>query len=578
MPRQLVEALVLIALVSARAAAQCPDGTPPPCRTARAATGIAAPAMSVAVLSFENRSHDTTDSFLADGLADEIAAQLGGVERLTVRSRTMVRRLRGAEAMSVPELGRALGAAYLVNGSVQRAGPQLRVQVELLRASTGQQAWAQRYDQATADLFRVQSDVATAVSQAIAGRLLPQERAGLSRRPTSSNDAYQLYVRAVGLRSRSEPLPAVQQLIEQAIALDSTYAAAWALLSQVRMQRYFASEDRSAANLAAGRAAAERARRLAPDAPETHLALGYVAYWGSRDYAGAMVEFSAALRLRPGDADTWEAMGLIARRQGRMEEASQHLARAIAVDPANVRYLGDLWDTEVRLHRFDEAARILDSAEAHGMPAAGAASSRCFISALRADWAVARAACHRSLELAESDFSGASPGATLALLLDPDAPAAVDRLTRPDSTQLGDWYSLLCLRWLVAGDSARVHAYADSQVVQRAASLARDTTDVLARTNYADALSTAGRHADALRELDRAMREMPASRDVVANNGIQITLAFALARAGRSDEALDLFERLMQPPSLLTGPVLSLFPDLAPLRGNPRFQRLIAGP
>jgi len=247
---------------------QCPDGAPPPCRTAEARprATAAAPDFSVAVLSFENRSRDSADTFLGDGLADEIATQLGGVQKLNVRSRTMVRRLAGSETMGPPALGRALGAAYLVDGSIQRAGSQLRVQVTLLRSASGDQAWAQTYDRPAADLFQIQSDIARSVSEAIAGRLLPQERASLARAPTANAEAYQFYLRGRSALGSSDYLAARQGLadFERAVALDSTFAEAWAQLARARMMLYWGTLDRSSANLAAARGAAERARRIAP--------------------------------------------------------------------------------------------------------------------------------------------------------------------------------------------------------------------------------------------------------------------------------------------------------------------------
>jgi TolB-like protein len=575
--KTLLLALLIPVFPSSRLPAQCPDGSPPPCVARATRSALATPANSVAVLSFENRTHDTTDSFLSDGLADEIAAQLGGVERLTVRSRTVVRRLRGSESMSVPDLGRALGAAYLVNGSIQRAGAQLRVQVELLRSATGEQAWAQRFDQAGTDLFQVQSDVATAVSQAIAGRLLPQEHAGLARRPTHSNEAYQLYLRAQAIRSRNEPTLTALAPLERALALDSTFAEAWALLSQIRMIEYFRGTDHTAVNLALGRAAAERARALAPDIAETHLAAGYVQYWGFRDYAGALGEFGAALRLRPGDAETWVAMALIARRQGQLNEAVQYGLHALAIDPANLGNISLMVENYQRLHRYDLAEAWTDSLQAHGAPAATVINARCLGAVLRADTAAGRFSCGQARALAGTDFARGAGIGSIALLFDTAARGWVDRLVRPDTALLTPYYELLSTRWEIVGDSARWRLYADSARLRRVAQLARDSTLSDARMDLADLLSILGQHAAALREVERAIAEMPVSRDALVGTDYVMEKGIVLMRAGRLDEALDIFERAQREPSQFSAASFLLFPDAAPLRGNPRFERLVRG-
>ena len=552
---------------------QCPDGSPPPCRGAR----VAAPPMSVAVLTFENRSRDSGDAFLGDGLADEIATQLGGVRRLTVRSRTVVRRLRGAESMSVPELGRALSAAYLVNGTIQRAGGSVRVEVELLRASNGDQAWAQRFDQASGDLFHVQSTVAEAVSQAIAGRLAPQERGVIARRPTRSNEAYQLYLQAVSATARLGNADSTLLLLRGAVGLDSTFSEAWALISRIRMNQYFNSVDRSPANLSSGRDAALRAQRLAPDLPETHLALGYVAYWGSLDYGTASAEFDAALRQRPADTDTWVALALIARRQGHFDASVQHLRRALAADPGNVPALTTLETTLMRMHQLGEAVRLADSAEAHGLSPGTTAFWRCQVAFATGDRAAAAAPCHQALAAADPASEEALFVSYVDMLVDSAAMPFVDRIQRPAGGEaLGEYYTMATQRWYVAGDSARFRAYADSLIRSLESTLAADSGDANLRVFLGDVYSLVGRSSDALAEVDHALAEVPPTRDAVDGTDALYERALVLARARRLDEALDLLERLHGVPSFYTTDELPLLPGLEFLRDNPRFQRLVA--
>jgi len=579
MGRVTVTAAFLAVLPSCQLAAlQCPDGSPPPCRGARAAPS--APAFSVAVLSFENRSRDSADTFLGDGLADEIATQLGGVQKLTVRSRTMVRRLAGAGTMAPPALGRALGAAYLVDGSIQRAGTQLRVQVILLRSASGDQAWAQTYDRPAADLFQIQSDIARSVSEAIAGRLLPQERASLARAPTRNAEAYQLYLRAraVGFGSRNGDALALASL-ERAVAMDSTFAEAWAQLSRQRMWMWWASIDRSPANLAAAFGAAQRARRLAPDGVVSYLAMGYYYYWGSRDYARALEELNAALRLRPNDADTWDAMANISRRQGQWDASVEQRRRAVTLEPADPQHWVDLSTTLWSLRRYAEALAAADSASRLFADSLVVEEIRGGILYVSQGIEAARPHYHRVFAIQGTTLSFSQiPLLSGAYRGDSVFWAWADRLGRPASgAPLYAWYDARHDRWRGAGDSVRAAAYGDSLRLMSEQFVAEDSTNVEFRLGLAVLYSYAGRHADALRESERGVRDMPRSLDDYSGSLALLARAFVLAHAGRTDEAVAILEQILPLPTghAISTLMLRTEPDWAVLRGNARFERLI---
>src|SRR5256885_1034686 len=176
--------------------AQCPDGAPPPCRTATRPVSVPAP-NSVAVLYFDNLSADTTDAYLADGLTEEVAARLGDIRRLMVKqaSREGVRRLREASPDYRIPMGRAMAVHYLVEGSVRRAGPRVRVVARLVNAANGFRTWGQTYDRATTDLLSLQEDIATEVATAIAGQLAPAERTALAERSTVNPEAHEHFLR-----------------------------------------------------------------------------------------------------------------------------------------------------------------------------------------------------------------------------------------------------------------------------------------------------------------------------------------------------------------------------------------------
>ena len=218
--------------LSAPLRAQCPDGSPPPCGRPAAH----APAQnSVAVLYFDNLSRDTADAFLADGLTEEIIIRLGQVQRLAVKSRFEVQRFRGrAASQEPPALGRALNAAYLVTGSVQRGGDRVRLRVALVRAATRAQVWGDIIDRASSDLLTVESEIATEVTKAITGQLLPAERARLTRPLTSDPMAYEAYLHGLQLYGNSFNEGALRAAIaefDRAVAHDPTFAAAYAAAS-----------------------------------------------------------------------------------------------------------------------------------------------------------------------------------------------------------------------------------------------------------------------------------------------------------------------------------------------------------
>jgi TolB-like protein/tetratricopeptide (TPR) repeat protein len=298
-----------------RLAAQCPDGSAPPCRVARPAPAPAA--NSVAVLYFENRSRDSADAYLAEGLTEAIITQLGDLPRLTVKSRFLVRRYRGVAAPAEPAaIGRALGATYLVTGSVQRAGARLRVTAELARASSGDRVWGQQYDRGDGDVFAVQEDIARSVATGVAGRLLPAEAAALAVRPTRSNAAYDHMLRGDVLLARRDPASVLGAIVqyEAAARLDPSLASAWAkigLADAIRL--YWGWGDGTPppdSILVNGWAAVDRALALDSSSSDGWMARGYLLMFRHpRTWDGAEEAMRRAVALNPRNAEAWQQLG-----------------------------------------------------------------------------------------------------------------------------------------------------------------------------------------------------------------------------------------------------------------------------
>ncbi len=350
--------------------AQCPDGSPPPCgRPTRLAVASGPPANSLAVLYFENRSRDTADAYLADGITDAIGTRLGHVARLTVKSQAAVRRFRGAAADDPAAVARALGVTNLVSGSVQRVGRRLRITVELLRATTGDRQWGEQYDRSDADLLAVQEEIAGAVATAIAGRLLPQERAAIAAQPTRNAEAYDHYLRGNYQLAQRTPRGAARAIEEYgaAIRLDPRFTAARARIGfaySIALNWGWEIPGVPAESLMAyGAAAADGAVRVDSTSAEAWLALAAIDQErDARTYRGTLAAAARAVALDPRNAEAHHIFGVALSRTGSDSEAAREELRAIALEPERAISLAWLGYITIRQRRLDEGRRWLDSA------------------------------------------------------------------------------------------------------------------------------------------------------------------------------------------------------------------------
>ena len=324
------------------AVAQCPDGTPAPCRGAQAARAAAPPSSSVAVLYLDNLSRDTADAYLADGLTEEIISRLGDIRRLTVKSRFAVRRYRGGSARAgLSAIGHALGAGYIVTGSVQRSGSRLRVTAELARVTSGDRVWGRQYERGDGDLFAIMTDIAQNVVEGIAGSLLPDEERSLRARPTESRDAYDHLLRGDVLLAQRTPVSVRQAVTEYEAAArrDPTLVGAWAKLSVaygILVQRGWTTDGRPPAESLSTRsiAAAERALALDSTSSDAWMAEGYARM--VRDplaWQGAEDGFRRAVALSPRNAEAWHQLGDLLAAMGRDSEATSSYRAALAAEP-----------------------------------------------------------------------------------------------------------------------------------------------------------------------------------------------------------------------------------------------------
>ncbi len=361
-------ALVCAAAPAVPALAQCPDGTPPPCRGGRA---VAAPAPnSVAVLYFDNLSRDSADAYLADGLTEQVIQRLGQVGRLTVKSKYAVRRYRGTD-VDPRAVGRSLQVSFIGGGSVRRVGNRLRVNVELTRASTGDRVWGESYDRADDDVLAIEEEIASAVATAIAGQLLPAERARIGTRPTGNSAAYDHLVRGNYLIARRNPEATRRGIAEYEAAVRADpgltaagAAAAYAYGIYANWEWPWPGLTRDSI-IARGRRVAVAALRADSTDPIGRLSLCLLDLNERRDVAEAL----RCMRRTAGEssarsADVPSLLGWALMSAGQNGAAAEQFQRALALDPARGITL-EVWARMLtRTRRYVEARRLLDSAVA----------------------------------------------------------------------------------------------------------------------------------------------------------------------------------------------------------------------
>src|SRR5437762_2378501 len=320
----------------------------------------------IAVLPFENLGDEKEHGAFVDGVQDDILTKLAKIADLKVISRTSVMEYRGKR--NVRQIGDALGVSHVLEGSARRSGDRIHLNAQLIDTRTDTHVWAEQYDRDLNDLFAIQSEIAQKVADHLHAKLSASEKASVEERPTQDLVAYDLYVRAVSLIynaqlpssansvDRAEPV----ELLIKAVARDPNFFLAYCQLAFVHDLVYQQEIDHTPARLALAKSAIDSAFRLRPGSGEAHLALGWHLYCGYSDYAHARAEIAVAQQSLPNNPRAFELAGLIDRREGRWAEATHNLERACELDPQNIPYLITLATTYLRLHDYDQMARVMD--------------------------------------------------------------------------------------------------------------------------------------------------------------------------------------------------------------------------
>jgi len=542
------------------------------------------PDKSIAVLPFENLSTDQENAFFAGGVQDEILTDLAKIADLKVISRTSVMKYMSGPERNLREIAKALGVSHVVEGSVQRAGGRIRVSAQLIDAVTDSHIWADHYDRDFADVFGIQSEIAQKIADQLRSKVSPLEKSRLQRKPTENGEAYLIYLQAQDkwVRSQSrEDLEQVAQLYEKAIQLDPSFALALARLSYVESTLYQGTPSRSSLEKAS--AAANEAIRLQPGLPEAHLALGYFFYRADRDYDRALRELAIAKAGLPNDADVLLVTGSIERRQGNWSQSTSDLEKAASVSPKDGSLWANLATNYQALRNFPAAARVFER---------GAAAdpdflmNRWLLARLDIDWKGDMSRLEKLL--AETpNFPDTDGKITLAhyqlKLLQRKYDEALLTLTNSPQYDFQGWNTM---RFPKPFLMAQAYLLAHNEIEARTSfEQAQHIVEQRVRENPLDAsqhallgqiLAGLGRRDDAIREGKHAVELLPESKDALDGPIMTLALAQTYTRVGDVASAIPLLEHLLTIPGGINVPLLKLDPVWDPLRGNPRFEKMIA--
>src|SRR6266853_535840 len=538
---------------------------------------------SIAVLPFQNLSDEKENAFFADGIQDDILTNLSKIGDLKVISRMSVMSYRGDGVRNAREIGKTLGVASLLEGSVRRIGNRVRVSVQLINANNDEHIWAEDYDRDLTDVFAIQTDLAQKIASSLQAKLSPNEKARLDRRPTQNSDEYLLYLQAHDYASRMDDIHGAQAkavpLFEQAIKLDPNFALAYADLSIAQSWLYHSSDPLPAWREKA-RLNADEALRLQPDLPEGRLALGFSYYYGDRDYERALAEFETARRGLPNEAQAYLAIGSIQRRQGKWDESNANLEKAAALDPKNISILVNLGFSYIALRNFAAADKIIDRAIAIQPNSFETVGLKSLSAATRGD-----------LELAEKQLSSlgdTDPNGVITwlrfwvLILQhrfSEALAIAQKFTgevlHTESTAPDPKSWLTGVAHLLQGDKDTAQTEFAQALVVAEKLLNEAPQDPARHAQHGLILAALGRKEEAIAEGKRAVELLPESQDAFDGPQATATLAKIYAWTGEFDEAFRLLDHLVKIPNGVAVAILKLDPEWDPLRKDPRFQALI---
>ena len=550
-------------------------------------TGESISQKSIAVLPFENRSEDKANAYFADGIQDEILTRLSKIADLKVISRTSTQHYKSAPE-NLPEIARQLGVAHILEGSVQKSGDAVRVNVQLIKAATDSHLWADTFDRQLIDIFSVESEVARAIADQLQAKLTSHEEQALAVKSTNNPEAYDAYLRGLAFEVRSNDLGKAISSYEQAVESDPNFALAWARLSRGHALVYLREPSNfAAARRDAAKSALDRAQKLQPDSPETLLALGYYQYWVLSDYHLAKTTFKRVQKMLPGSSDALMGLGGVSGREGYWDQSVAYWEQALALDPRNEQLLGRAAWTYGYLRQFPAALKLYDRV-------LDIVPNDPEVMALKAGVYQAQGNLQEADRfLPEVNAQTASKAAFYNKVTQLRLERNLDEAVQLLEARLAQFHFAseiekisvqveLAVTQRLAGDTTGAKVTADQ---------ARNTLEQICKNqpdnpDFAGLLSlayaTLGEKNSALNEAQRASTLVPSSKDRLAEPGFAENLALVEMSIGENSRAISTLTRLLQTPyyggfygpTPVTLAFLRLDPIWDPLRGDPAFQKL----
>jgi len=560
----------------------------------RVRSALAAPEKSIAVLPFENRSEEKANAYFADGIQDEILTRLSKIADLKVISRTSTQHYKSAPE-NLPEIARQLGVAHILEGSVQKSGGAVRVNVQLIKAANDSHLWADTFDRKLIDIFSVESEVAKTIADQLRAKLTGREEQVIAAKPTDNLEAYDAYLRGLAYNLKTATTPAnslgAQKYLREAVRLDPKFALSWALLSYVDARGYLQlTLQPTVALREEARQAAETALTLQPNLGEAVLAKGYYHYACLKDYDTAVRYFEQARQLLPNSSRIPESLAYLERRRGQWDRSESYFNEAERLDPQNVNLLGQHAGSYEARRRFPEALRKLDQILDITPDDLDTLVQKAAIAQAEGDLPRASAL------LAPLHPAAANPGAletqVYQAILErqpaPVIPRLKEILAKPDPAlgylngELRFW-----LGWAqeVAGDHASAQETWRQARSELETFLKEQPANFVLIGDLALTNMGLGDKAVALTLAERAMAVIPIEKDALHGPIPIEILARVTAQMGEPDRAIAALQKLLSIPSAgafpagaLTPALLRLDPMFDPLRNDPRFQKLAASP
>jgi serine/threonine protein kinase/Tfp pilus assembly protein PilF len=561
----------------------------------RVRSTLAAPDKSIAVLPFKNDIRDPDNAYFADGIQDEILTSLSKIADLKVISRTSTQHYNSAPK-NLPEVASQLGVAHILEGSVQKSGDAVRVNVQLIKAANDSHLWAETFDRKLTDIFSVESEVARAIADRLRVKLTGEEEQVIAAKPTSNPAAYDAYLRALAYTLKTQNTPAnslgAQKYLREAVRLDPKFALAWALLSNVDAVGYIGlTLQQTTALREEARDAADTALKLQPKLGEALLAKGYYLYAYLKDYDSAVRYFEQARELLPNSSRIPESLAYVARRRGQWDQSELYFNQAERLDPRNINLLSQHALSYLILRRFPEALQKLDQVLNITPDDVDTIALKASVAQAQGD--LPRAGALLAAIHPAADDTPALETQVYQAILEHDTqqiiPWLKQILAKPDPA-LGyhDGELRFYLGWAqeVAGD----HGAAEDSWREARSELALFLQEQPENYNLLGDLALVemglGNKTAALALAERAMAANPVEKDPLDGPAPIEIFARVASRLGEPERALPAIEKLLSIPyegalpsgnAPLTPALLRLDPMFDPLRNDPRFQKVCEG-